>query len=195
MPAIDMASNPNCERQHPTPQKAETVVVNPNGTLKYTFVWIKDGLPKARWNPPAEAAQLAQTGCVYGPHVLGIMQGQQLEILNNDPVNHNVHAESQTNPAWNESQPPRAEHKFKVFNAAEVMFPMTCSVHPWMRSWIAVSPHPFFAVTGDDGSFTLKGVPPGTYTIETVHEKLGKKEGTLTLAPNGTATVDFTYGS
>ena len=198
MPVIDMASNPNCEKQHKTPQKAETVVVNPNGTLKYTFVWIKDGLPKARWNPPSDgnaAARLEQTGCVYGPHVLGIMEGQQLEILNNDPVNHNVHAESQINPAWNESQPPRAEHKFKRFNAAEVMFPMTCSVHPWMRSWVAVSPHPFFAVTGDDGSFKLNGVPPGTYTIEAVHEKFGKKEGKLTLAPNGTATVDFEFGN
>jgi plastocyanin len=195
MPVIDMASNPNCEKQHKTPQKAETVIVNPNGTLKYAFVWIKDGLPKARWNPPAEAARLDQTGCVYGPHLLGIMEGQQLEILNNDPVNHNVHAESQINPAWNESQPPRAEHKFKRFNAAEIMFPMTCSVHPWMRSWVAVSPHPFFAVTGDDGSFKLNGVPPGTYTIEAVHERFGRKEGKLTLAPSGTATLDFSYGS
>jgi hypothetical protein len=123
------------------------------------------------------------------------MQGQQLEILNSDPVNHNVHAESQINPAWNESEPPRAEHKLKEFDSAEVMFPMTCSVHPWMRSYVAVSPHPFFAVTGDDGSFTLKGVPPGTYTIEAVHEKYGRKEGKLTLAPNGSATMDFAYGT
>jgi hypothetical protein len=194
MPAIDMGSNPNCEKQHKTPQKAETVVVNSNGTLRYTFVWIKDGLPKARWTPPSEPAKLEQTGCVYEPHVLGIVEDQQLEILNNDPVNHNVHAESQVNPAWNESQPPRAEHKFKKFDAAEVMFPMTCSVHPWMRSWVAVSPHPFFAVTGADGTFTIKGVPPGTYTIEAVHEKFGKKEGKLTVTPNGSASIDFTYG-
>ncbi len=76
-----------------------------------------------------------------------------------------------------------------------MLFPVTCSVHPWMRSYIGVSPHPFFAVTGDDGSFTLKGVPPGTYTIEAVHEKYGRKEGRLTLAPNGNATLDFAYGS
>ena len=195
MPAIDMASNPNCERQHKTPLKAETAVVNPNGTLRYVFIWIKDGLPKARWNPPAEPVRLDQSGCVYTPHVLGIMQGQQLEILNSDPVNHDLHAESKVNPAWNESQPPRAEHKFKVFNASEVMFPMTCNVHPWMRSWIAVSPHPFFAVTGSDGSFRLNGVPPGTYTIEAVHEQFGRKQATLTLAPGGAATLDFSYGS
>lgn len=194
MPAIDMGSNPNCEKQHKTPWKAETVVVNANGTLRNTFIWIKDGLPKARWAAPPDPAKLEQTGCVYAPHVLGIMEDQQMEILNNDPVNHNVHAESQINPAWNESQPPRAEHKFKRFDSAEVMFPMTCSVHPWMRSWVAVSPHPFFAVTGGDGTFTLKGVPPGTYTVEAVHEKYGKKEGTLTLAPNGSATIDFKYG-
>jgi hypothetical protein len=195
MPVIDLSSNPQCERQHRTPPKGETVVVNSNNTLRNVFVWIKDGLPRARWTPPAEPAKLDQIGCLYEPHVLGIMEGQQLEILNSDPVNHNVHAESQVNAAWNESQAPRAEHKFKRFESAEVLFPVTCSVHPWMRSYIGVSPHPFFAVTGEDGSFTLKGVPPGTYTIEAVHEKYGRKEGRLTLAPGGSAVLDFAYGS
>ncbi|HTA41861.1 MAG TPA: carboxypeptidase regulatory-like domain-containing protein [Bryobacteraceae bacterium] len=194
MAAIDMSSNPQCERQHHSQQKAETVVVNGNGTLRNVFVWIKDGLPRERWEPPAQSAKLDQIGCVYSPHVLGIMQGQKLEILNSDPVNHNVHAESQINPPWNESEPPRAEHKVKEFDSAEVLFPMTCSVHPWMRSYVAVSPHPFFAVTGDDGTFALKGVPPGTYTIEAVHEQYGRREGKVTLTPNGSATLDFTYG-
>jgi len=194
MPEIDMSSNPQCERQHVKPQKAETVVVNKNRTLSNVFVWIQGGLPKERWTPPAESARLDQKGCVYEPHVLGIMEGQQLEILNSDPINHDVHAECQVNAAWNESQPPRAEHKFKRFDSTEVLFPVTCSVHPWMRSYIGVSPHPFYAVTGDDGTFTLKGVPPGTYTIEAVQEKYGRRQSKVTLAPSGTATIDFTYG-
>jgi plastocyanin len=194
MPVIDMSSNPQCERQHHSPQKAETVVVNSNGTLKNVFVWIKSGLVPARWEPPSTPARLDQHGCIYEPHVQGIMEGQDLDIVNSDPVNHNVHAECEKNAAWNESQPPRAEHKFKKFDNEEVLFPVTCSVHPWMRAYIGVSPHPFFAVTGDDGAFTLKGVPPGTYTIEAVHEKYGRKEGKITVAPSGTANIEFTYG-
>jgi plastocyanin len=195
MPVIDMSSNPQCERQHHTPQKAETVIVNANGTLRNVFVWIKAGLAPARWSPPSTPAKLDQHGCVYEPHVQGIMEEQDLDIVNSDPVNHNVHAECEKNAAWNESQPPRAEHKFKKFEKEEVLFPVTCSVHPWMRAYIGVSPHPFFAVTGDDGTFRLNGVPPGTYTVEAVHEKYGRKEGKLTVAPNGAASIEFVYGS
>jgi plastocyanin len=195
LPLIDMSSNPSCERQHKTPVKAETVVVNANGTLRNVFVRIKDGLAPAHWTPPAENVQLTQSGCIYEPHVVGIMVGQTLEILNDDPVNHNVHAESQINPAWNISEAPRDEHKFRKFPHEEILFPMTCSVHPWMRSYIGVSSNPFFAVTGAEGSFALRGVPPGTYTIEVVQEKLGRKESKLTLAPGGAASIDFTYGS
>jgi hypothetical protein len=194
MPLIDMSSNPSCQREHKGPVRAETVVVNSNGTLRNAFVWISSGLAPAHWAPPAETVKLTQSGCIYEPHVIGIMVDQRLEILNDDPVNHNVHANSQINAAWNISEPPKAEHSFRKFGSPEVLIPVTCSVHPWMRSYVGVSPHPFFAVTGQDGSFTLSGVPPGTYTIEVVHEKLGKKEGTLTLAPGGNAAIDFTYG-
>lgn len=195
MPTIDMSSNPSCERQQKTPAKAETVVVNPNGTLRYAYVRIKDGLAPAHWAPPAEPVKLTQSGCIYTPHVVGIMVDQTLSIMNDDPVNHNVHAESQTNAAWNISEAPKDEPKLRKFSSEEILFPMTCSVHPWMRSWIGVSSHPFFAVTGEDGSFSLAGVPPGTYTIEVVQEKLGRKEGKVTLAAGGTAAIDFTYGN
>ena len=194
MPVLDMSSNPNCEREHRTPARAETVVVNPNGTLRYVFIWISRGLPKVRWTPPSTSASLDQKGCIYEPHVLGLMVGQSLEILNNDPVNHDVHAECQVNRAWNESQPPRAEHKIKTFDHEEILFPVTCNVHPWMRAYVAVSPHPFFAVSGEDGTFTLNGVPPGTYTVEAVHEKYGRKQSSVTLSPGGRATMEFSYG-
>ena len=195
MPVIDMSSNPSCERQHKAPVRAETVVVNPNRTLRNAFVHIKEGLPGVHWSPPAETVKLTQSGCIYEPHVIGIMVDQRLEVLNDDPVNHNVHAETTVNPPWNIAEAPKAEHSFRKFAAPEVLFPMTCSVHPWMRSYIGVSANPFFAVTDEDGSFTLRGVPPGTYTIEVVQEKLGRKEGTVTLPPAGTASIDFTYGS
>ena len=195
MPALDMSANPMCERQHPTPQHAETVVVNPNGTIRYAFVWIKDGLPKARYAPPQINVVLDQNGCVYRPHVLALMVGQQLEIDNSDPVNHNVHAEAQVNVPWNESQPPQANKKFKTFSRQEIWFPVTCSVHPWMRAYLSVVSHPFFAVTGEDGSFTLKGVPPGSYTVEVIQEKYGHKTAQITVAAHDNKTLDFTYGN
>jgi plastocyanin len=193
MPAIDMSANPMCERQHPTPERAETVVINSNATIRYAFVWIKDGLPKARWTPPQASVVLDQNGCVYRPHVLALMVGQQLEIDNSDPVNHNVHAEAQINVPWNESQPPQAEKKFKTFSREEIWFPVTCSVHPWMRAFLSVVRHPFFAVTGEDGRFTLKGVPPGNYTVEVIQEKFGHKTAQVTVAAHESKTIDFDF--
>lgn len=194
MPMIDMSANPMCERQHSTPQPAETVVINPNGTVRYALVWISSGLPKARWMPPQTSVVLDQNGCVYRPHVLALMVGQQLEIDNSDPVNHNVHAEAQVNVPWNESQPPQADKKFKTFPREEIWFPVTCSVHPWMRAFLSVVSHPFFAVTGEDGTFMLKGVPPGSYTVEVIQEKLGRKTAPVAVAAHDNKTIDFTYG-
>lgn len=198
MPNIDMSANPMCERQHHPPPKSEVVIVNANGTLRNTFVWIRDGVPgglaEARWTPPPQPVKLDQNGCVYRPHVLGVMTGQDIEIENSDPLNHNVHAESTINAGWNESQPPRAEKKFKRFDLQEVLFPVTCSVHPWMRSYIGVVAHPFFAVTAEDGTFALKGLPPGAYTLEAVHEKYGRKQAHVTIVPSERKTVNFNFG-
>ena len=194
MPSIDMSANPMCERQHTsTPQLAETAIINSDNTVRYAFVWIKDGLPQARWTPPQSNVVLDQNGCVYRPHVLALMVGQQLEIRNSDPVNHNVHAEAQTNVAWNESQPPQADKKFKMFPREEIWFPVTCSVHPWMRAYLSVVRHPFFAVTGEDGSFNIKGIPPGSYTVEVIQEKFGRKTAQVTVAAHDAKNLDFTY--
>jgi plastocyanin len=191
---IDMSANPACERRHATAAAlTEQVVVNANGTLRNTFIRVKAGLPNGRWPVPVEPAKLDQDGCVYTPHVLGIMTGQALEISNSDPINHNVHAEASSNPAWNESQAPRAEKKFKQFEKQEILFPVTCSVHPWMRGYIGVVDHPFFAVTGGEGDFTLKGLPPGSYTVEAVHETYGRKEINVVIGPNEKKEIQFTY--
>jgi plastocyanin len=195
MPGIDFSSNPQCERGHRgKPVHAETVVVNPNGTLANTLVWISGGLPQGRWEPPAPSVKLDQSGCVYKPHVLALMTGQDLEVFNSDPVNHNVHAEASVNPATNDMEPPRAETIHKRFSQQEIWIPFTCSVHPWMRAYVAVISHPFFAVTGADGSFQIAGVPPGKYTLETVHEKYGRKTTEITVSARQNGQADFEYG-
>ncbi len=195
MPMLDMSANPTCQRLNKKPRHAEEVIVNPNGTLRNTFVWIKAGLPDAKWNPPADSAKLDQEGCVYEPHVLGLMLGQTLEISNSDTVNHNIHADSSVNEPWNVTEPPRAEKRMQRFSKQEIMFPVTCGVHPWMRGYVAVVSHPFFAVTGDDGAYSIKGVPPGNYTVEAVHEKYGKKEMQIVLGPQESKQVEFHYSA
>jgi plastocyanin len=194
MPVLDMSASPQCERlSKGKPRRSEEVIVNANGTLKNAFVWIKSGLPNARWNPPAEVAKLDQQGCVYEPHVLGLMVGQTLQVFNSDTVNHNIHADAQVNEGWNMSEPPQAETRKARFSKQEVMFPVTCGVHPWMRSYLAVVSHPFFAVSDEKGAFSLNGVPPGTYGVEAVHEKYGRKEMQITIGAKESKSIEFHY--
>jgi hypothetical protein len=190
---ISMDATPACARAHPTPQKSEEVVINDNGTLRYTFVWVKAGLPDKQWPAPTGSVALNQEGCIYKPHMIGVRTNQDIDVTNSDPTNHNIHPLPKTNREWNESQPPKGDKKVKQFAREEVMIPVKCNVHPWMRSYIGVVNHPFFAVTGEDGTFTLKGLPPGEYTIEAWHEKYGPMEQKVTVAPKDSKTVDFDY--
>jgi hypothetical protein len=193
MRPISMDATPACARQHGTAPRSEEVIVNENGTLRNVFVWVKDGLPNYQWPTPGEAATLDQKMCIYQPHVFGVMTRQNIEILNSDPTNHNIHPLPRINREWNESQPPGGDKKVKSFPRQEVMIPVKCNVHPWMRSYIGVISHPFFAVTGDDGSFTISGLPPGEYTVEAWHERYGTQEMKVTVGPQETKTADFTY--
>jgi plastocyanin len=195
MATLDMSANPACERAHKgSAQKSEEVIVNDNGTLKYVFVWVKSGLPADKqWAVTPTAITLDQNGCMYKPHMIGVMTGQNIEVKNSDPTNHNIHPQPTVNQEWNESQSPGSESKMKTFARQEVMIPVKCNVHPWMRSYIGVVGHPFFAVTGDDGTFTIKGLPPGTYTIQSWHEKYGPMEQTVTVGAKESKTVDFSY--
>jgi plastocyanin len=192
MPTLDMSDKPDCVKAHPTPVKSQEVVLNGNNTLKNVFVWVKSGLPADKnWKIPAAAVSLDQKGCMYEPHVLGVMTGQNIEIKNSDPTNHNIHPMAQANQEFNQSQAPGEASIMKTYPRQEVMIPVKCNVHPWMRSYIGVVSSPFFAVTGDDGTFTIKGLPPGTYTIEMVHEKYGKQEQQVTVGPKDSKTADF----
>jgi hypothetical protein len=190
---LSMDATPACARAHSTPVKSQEVVVNGNGTLKNVFVWVKSGLPDRQWAPQGPAPTLDQKGCMYEPHVFGVMANQEFTVANSDPTNHNIHPQPKENREWNESQAPGTEAKTKSFPRQEVMIPVKCNVHPWMRSYIGVVNHPFFAVTGDDGTFTIKGLPPGTYTIEAWHEKYPAQEMQVTVAPKESKAADFAF--
>jgi plastocyanin len=179
---------------HSTPVQSEEVVVNSNNTLANTFVWLKEGVPAGRWTPPSDAVLLDQQGCLFKPHVIGVVMGQPVEFRNSDETNHNIHPMPQKNQEFNESEPPKGEGKKKTFDKEEVMIPIKCNIHPWMRAYVGVVRHPFFATTRDDGSFTLKGLPPGKYTVEAWHEKYGTKDIEVTVAAKDNKTVDFTFG-
>lgn len=192
---IDMSGNEACAKAHSTPQKSEEVVVNSNGTLKYVFVWVKSGVPDRPWPAPAAPAVLDQMGCMFEPHVFGVMVNQDVKFANSDNTNHNIHPLPRVNTEWNHSEPPKTSDLVKRFNKQEVMIPVKCNIHPWMRAFLGVVNHPFFAVTGDDGTFKIRGLPPGKYTVEAWHERYGRKAVELTIGTKEDKTVDFEFSS
>jgi len=190
---ISMKSDPNC--QPGSAAASESIVVGSNGGLQNVFVYVKDGLGNLKFPVPATAVVINQQGCRYAPHVLGIQVGQPLEVLNNDETLHNVHAVAKTNREFNAGQPLKGIKNTFTFTAKEVMVPFRCDVHNWMNAWVGVLDHPFFSVTGTDGTFELKGLPPGTYTVEAWHEKLGTQTQTVTVGEKAIATAAFTFKS
>src|SRR5437868_8186384 len=192
MPKIDMSEEPKCKAKYTAaPPTDEAVVVNANGTLANVFVYVKSGLPASYKAPaPAGAVTLDQDGCRYHPHVLGILVGQGLEIKNSDGIPHNIKAKGTKNRPFNISQPTTMTST-RTFSAPEVMVPLECNVHGWMHAWLGVLPHAFYGVSGADGSFSITGLPPGTYTVEAWHEKYGTQTATVTVAGSETKTADF----
>jgi plastocyanin len=185
---IDMSQDPNCQGQN----TAENVVVA-GGDLANVFVYVKDGLGTRTFAVPTEPITLTQTGCRYHPHVLGVMTGQTVKIVNGDPTTHNIHPTPKDNREWNESQAPQASPLEKSFAREEIMLPVKCNQHPWMRMFVNVVKNPFYAVTGPDGKYEIKGLPPGDYTIAFVHEKLGEQDQKVTLAEKDSKTVDASF--
>jgi plastocyanin len=185
---IDMSQDPGCKGMN----EAENVVVN-GGDLANVFVYVKDGLGAHTFDVPTTPVVLEQQGCRYHPHILGVMAGQTVQIKNSDPTTHNIHPTPKDNREWNESQPPSSPAIEKNFAREEIMLPVKCNQHPWMKMYINVVKNPFYAVTDKDGKYEIKGLPPGDYTIAFVQEKLGEQDQKVTVGPKDTKTVDQSF--
>jgi hypothetical protein len=198
---IDTAADPVCGQKNPTLSTEDTVVKD--GKLANVFVYVKEGttadgkkIGDFAWATPTTAVVLDQNGCHYKPHVLGVQVNQKLSITNSDPTQHNIHWTPTVNPEWNQSQPNGAPPIEKSFARTEVLVPVKCNQHPWMRSYIGVLKHPFFAVSSEDGTFTISGVPAGTYTVVAWKEGGAGTEKTMqvTVPANGSVKADFAFG-
>ena len=190
---IRMESVPTCMQANKEPTYSEELVVNDNKTLRNVFVYVKAGLGNRRFPAPEEAVVFNQQGCMFRPHVVGLVVGQKLDIRNSDDASHNVHPIARMNREWNQSMAPGAGDIMEQFSRPEVMIPVRCNVHPWMRAYISVLPHPFFAVPDDTGTFSLRGLPPGEYTIEAWHEKFGTQDQKITVESKESKAVSFTF--
>jgi len=191
--SIAMDSDSYCEKQ--PKNSTESVVVGSDSALQNVFVYVKDGLGDRVFPVPATAVVLDQKGCRYAPHVLGIQVGQTLEILSSDDTLHNVHAIPQQNREFNMAHQLAGIKHTHVFSTKEVMIPFKCDVHKWMNAFVGVLDHPFYAVTTGTGRFELKGLPPGTYTVEAWHEKLGTQTQMVTIGDKQTSDISFTFKS
>ena len=178
---IKADADPRCKLMHPNGIAADEVIVNPNGTLKNVFVYVKEGLAGKTFEAPKATVVFDQKGCQYSPKVFGIQVNQPLEIVNSDDTLHNVHALPANSQPFNLGMPIKGMKIKRTFTKPEVMVKIKCEVHPWMRAYAGVLDHPFFAVTGGDGTFEIKDIPPGQYVLEAWHEKYGTTTQAVTV--------------
>ena len=185
-----MSADPYCQMHNPN-AVAETVKVS-DGGLENVIVFVKNA-PAGNYPAPTTPVEIDQHDCHYVPHVFTMQANQPLKIKNSDATLHNIHAVPTANGEFNKAQQFKGFRNQHVFSTKEVMVPFKCDVHRWMSAYVGVVDHPFFAVTGDGGTFSLEGLPPGTYTIEAVHEKYGRQTQSVTLDAKGTQDIAFTF--
>jgi plastocyanin len=191
---LDMSDEPTCAQKHAGGATRERVAVNDNSTLRNVFIRVTDGLGDRRFATSQEAKVIDQDGCIYRPHITGVQTGQQITFRNSDGLLHNINARAETNRSFNISQPQNMDTQ-RSFNQPEVMIPIRCDVHGWMEAYVGVVEHPYFAVTGDDGSFRIENLPPGDYTLEAWHEQYGTQTMQVSVGPQQTAETAFTYNA
>lgn len=176
------------------PVLGETVVVNDNGSLRNVFVYVKEGLGDYNFAVPDEPVQFDQNGCVYAPHIFGIQVGQTLEILNSDPLMHNLHALAEENRPFNFGMPNQGDTREQSFRVPEVMLHIKCDVHPWMSAYVGVVDHPFHGVSDDTGGFSISQLPAGSYVVEAWHEEYGTLTQNVTVTDGESVSLDFSFG-
>ena len=191
--AINMDADPQCAGMHSDDVYTESIVAA-DGHLANVFVYVKEGAGSGH-SAPSEPALLDQEGCLYKPHVMGVMVNQKVVIRNSDPTLHNVHALPTVNAEFNQGQPFQGMELEQSFDKAEVMIRFKCDVHPWMSSYMGVLDHPYFAVTGEDGAFSIDNLPAGDYVLEAWHESLGTQTQNVTVGADETVEVSFDFAA
>jgi plastocyanin len=187
-------ADPVCKAQHTGMVKDETVITDAKGDLKNVMVYVTDGA--GSYPAPSASVSLNQKGCMYSPHVFGIQVGQALEIVNDDPTLHNVHCMAVTNDSFNVGMPNQGMVTEKKFTKAEAPVKFKCDVHGWMHCFAGVFTNPFYAVTGDDGSFKINGLPAGNYTLVAWQEQYGVSAPQTVAVKDGEAkSVNFTFAA
>jgi plastocyanin len=190
---IDMSADPYCAKAHASSAATtEDVLADANGGLENVVVFVSGGLEAATFPVPDEPVVMEQKGCQYNPHVLAMRAGQKLKVVNSDGTSHNIHPMPNNNREWNVSQPPGAPVE-QVFAREEIAISVKCNIHPWMRSYIAVVKNPYFAVTDKNGAFELKDLPPGNYTVQAWHEKLGSRTKQITVGGGPAQPIEFDF--
>ncbi|MGC1414472.1 MAG: carboxypeptidase regulatory-like domain-containing protein [Candidatus Acidiferrum sp.] len=190
MKPIDMSKEPVCAKQHNPPEKTENVVTGDTDALQWVVVFISAGEPAE--SAPTHPVRFDQKGCTYMPHVLAMEVDQPLEIYTDDPVAHNIHPMPKANIEWNKSQPPGSPPIQTKWDKAEFI-PVKCNIHPWMHGYFAVLKTSHYAITGEDGTFSLKGLPPGKYTVTAWQEQYGSQSQEVTIGGGETKTVNFVF--
>ena len=194
---INMTTEQICDSNNKqNPQRSQEWVVGDGGGVANVLVQIKSKLPALDHGTPDTPFVFDQAGCLYTPHVFGLRVGQTLRILNPDRITHNINAQAKVNRAFNAGMPGVQAQLERTFERDEdVPFSIRCNVHPWMTAWAVVLDHPYYAVTGSDGRFSIPNLPAGSYELEIWHEVAGAQTQTITVGSNATAVAEFTISA
>lgn len=187
---VKLSADPRCAAIHKDGLKRQPVKVK-DGGLADVLVYVKSGIG-ASYSAPAEPFLLDQIGCEYHPSMAVVMVGQPLRIRNSDDTLHNIHPRPTVNKEFNIGQPRKGMEVTRSFEKPELMIPTGCDVHPWMRAYISVLAHPFFAVTNEDGSYEIKALADGEYEAEAVHSQLKSVTGKVSVKAGKMSTLNLT---